>query len=374
MTIPLKDISEIKFLNSGGVATQLEKCFETNDVARIAVAYLGTAGLKFLLKSVENFLKNKKQLELIVGISSYLITDWQALEILMQLQKKSDRIKVKYYYHEGFHPKIFIFNSRNTSTIIVGSSNLTNAGLTKNIEANILLITSNSDIKIVQDIIFYWNIIWKDAQPLTNAILSSYKEGFEKRQQFTANNKIALTRTPLPTTPIIGSTQKDGTEVLYWKMAPGKQAEQWNDWKKATINGKGYISMGWRGLGDLKSLITLPEKEFKKKIKENANLQKYSESPNYIAGQFWRFCCTLKVGQVIVAYSKKTIFAIGYLDGEYYYDQKGGHFPHRRAVNWIVQPECSLTKENIWRPLATNNVVNAIKDSTAISYLQEFLS
>lgn len=81
----------------------------------------------------------------------------------------------------------------------------------------------------------------------------------------------------------------------------------------------------------------------------------------------------MKEEDVIVAYSKKTVFAIGYIDGPYYYDETNLLYPHRRAVRWETFEEALTLKKDIWRPLATNNVVNKIANPVAIRFVETVL-
>lgn len=366
----LEGLSEVRFLGSQEILTQIENCIEGADRVRIAVAYLGTSGLNSLLQKVEPFLKGEKQLQLIVGISSYRITEWQALVKLMKLKQKFKNLEIRYYYHEGFHPKMFVFDSSNDFSVIIGSSNLTNAGLSNNAEANIFLKMKDEKVQAVQDIVSYWNCVWNSAQPMSVSIVNKYKASFQKTAKQNTANDIELTRTPLPDFPLFGVMgDKVATDASYWKIAPGQQGCRWPEWKKEIVRGAGFLAIGWSELGNLQKINELPEKLFKKEIKKKISKNDYEEDPNYIASQFWSFCSKMKRGDIVVAYSKKTIFGIGIVNGEYYFDQNAESYSHKRAVKWVALPEMTVQKK-IWRPLATNNVVNVIRDPTTISYLQ----
>lgn len=377
MTIPRTRSFEVRFLNSTGVAVELRKCFENSIRARIAVAYLSLDGWKELSEPVKRFLENKKELLIIVGISSYHITEWQALVALLELKEKSQTIDVKYYNNEGFHPKMFVFEFSGETWIIIGSSNLTGAGLDKNVEANLLLKTKNEKGDALENILSYWDCLWNGAEPLSNIEVRKYKSTFSEPTNHRNGTNAGLPRTPLPKTPLpddflFNSNENHTINSSYWKIAPGKQGRNWSEWKEAIHAGKGYVALGWRKLGNLKGLGFVSKSEFKEEIKRKVNLKYEGEDLNYVAGQFWRFCREMHRGDVVVAYSKKTIFGIGYVDGDYYFEERDARYPHRRTIKWITLLELRVQKK-IWSPLATNNVINAIKNPSSISYLEKLI-
>jgi HKD family nuclease len=114
---------------------------------KIAVAFLRRTGIDEIYKSLDYALrKNKAQIEIIAGLD-FKTTDSSALLALKDIEIKQKNFK---FYCFGdkrdnhndivFHPKIYLFEtplSRNTKyTSIIGSSNLTGGGLTKNFEVN----------------------------------------------------------------------------------------------------------------------------------------------------------------------------------------------------------------------------------------------
>ena len=89
--------------------------------------------MKFLLEAKE---KNKKVV-FFVGVDNKG-TSKQSLEILLE-----NNIDV-FIYHKNeefitYHPKLFLFEGKTYSRVIIGSSNLTNAGFLSNIEASVQL-------------------------------------------------------------------------------------------------------------------------------------------------------------------------------------------------------------------------------------------
>lgn len=114
---------------------------------QIAVAFLRKTGLDYLYKSLDYALiSNQAQIEFIVGLD-FKTTDMEALKALNELSIKYEGFR---FYCFGdkrdnhndliFHPKIYMFHtslSKGTKyTSVVGSSNFTQGGLTKNFEVN----------------------------------------------------------------------------------------------------------------------------------------------------------------------------------------------------------------------------------------------
>ncbi|MEM2130083.1 MAG: phospholipase D-like domain-containing protein [Candidatus Bathyarchaeia archaeon] len=360
-------ISEVKFLDGATILNELEQSLEESQIAKIAVAYIGLNGFNEISRQVERFLENNKQLHMIVGISNYHITEWQALLALVKLKEKFRNFKIKYFNNECFHPKLFLFESSELSKIIVGSSNLTGAGLGKNVEANTLIKVMNRGSRILASIQEFWQSIWESAEPLTIDVVRKYKASFPVRKRSSTNTGLPKTFMPRTQTPSSLSPASN-----YWKIAPGKQGWKWPEWKKAIKAGRGYVAIGWGDIGNLKDLTHASKSEFINEVKKRTLKSKYESDPNYVAGQFWRFCREMQYGHVIVAYSKKTIFGIGYVDGEYYYENNDEDYPHRRPVKWTKFPEFRIQKK-IWRHLATNNVINAIRNPIVRAYIDRLI-
>ena len=139
--MPIMLQKDEQFLESYELFSKIKELLNKASYVKIAVAFLTKYGYDELSANIEHFLKNKptNKIEFIVGLSSYCITEPDAFAALMKLQTFFSRqVKVKYYFNEGFHPKLFIFEHGEVTTVIVGSSNLTWQGLNINVEANVV--------------------------------------------------------------------------------------------------------------------------------------------------------------------------------------------------------------------------------------------
>ena len=369
---------EVLFLQSGNILSKLLQGLKQAQRSRIAVAFLSKDGYQELSDTLRDVLADGRNVEFVVGISRYHNTDWKALEELVHLQNAFPNLETRYYYHEGFHPKLFIFERGNNLKVIIGSSNLTSAGLKKNIEANVLL-EGEVDEPVFKRIDLFFDNLLRDASLLNEYVVRRYRSSYLRFKNFQRRRApMGLRRTPLPSTSqldTVHEVRSRHTGLAYWKVAPGRNAWLW-PYLKSQIDskGRGFVAVGWAELGDLRYLLDEPEEIFKQEVERLAEPLEYVKSPKYVARQFWMFCRQIQVGDVVVAYSKRHIYAIGNIVSEYYC-KKGTSdeerwYPHRRDVQWVAIPEKILRTHlvDLW---ATNDTVHAIKDQITIDYIEE---
>ncbi len=113
--------------------------------AKIAVAFLKYSGVQVIEQALSNCLKNKGDIEIIVGLD-FKTTDPQSMHYFIQLQKQVSNLKFYCYGDKDenktgivFHPKIYLFEKGGETTGIVGSTNLTRGGLLTNFEVNVVI-------------------------------------------------------------------------------------------------------------------------------------------------------------------------------------------------------------------------------------------
>lgn len=139
---------EIRFVDNqdeslGDVlASRLGKSEDT----RIAVAFVTRGGLRIIHNDLEKALLGGSSVEILVGLD-LRVTDPKALWAMRDLAGGFENFN--YYCLQGgrdgiFHPKMYLMVEDANADVIVGSSNLTVSGLSKNAEANILLRDAKS--------------------------------------------------------------------------------------------------------------------------------------------------------------------------------------------------------------------------------------
>ena len=134
--------------------TLVEQASNANKVIS-AYAFISAAGLELLFESneIRNLLTNGN-MKLIVGLDA--ITDTNSITVMHRYLDKYKGLEVLAYLSEGsgiFHPKFSCFsnNSKQSSTLVLGSGNLTLAGLRVNTEAYCIAYLSVDEAKNLLD-------------------------------------------------------------------------------------------------------------------------------------------------------------------------------------------------------------------------------
>lgn len=121
------------------------------DQLDIAVAWVRASGVSYLENSLKEFLKNGGRLTFIVGIDLQNTTK-DGLQALLDLEAHGACETFVYHNESGsvFHPKLYLFRNEEEARLIVGSNNLTAAGLYSNVEAGLQVDTDLTDTVIVE--------------------------------------------------------------------------------------------------------------------------------------------------------------------------------------------------------------------------------
>lgn len=112
------------------------------DSLDIAVAWVRASGMAYLSDRLSIFLQNGGQLSVIVGIDLRNTTR-EGLQALLDLEQFG-RCETYVYHNEAgsiFHPKMYLFRNEEEARLIVGSNNITQAGLYVNVEAGLQVDT-----------------------------------------------------------------------------------------------------------------------------------------------------------------------------------------------------------------------------------------
>lgn len=113
--------------------------------------------------------------------------------------------------------------------------------------------------------------------------------------------------------------------INYWTYSPGDDARMWMDFYET-----GVMGLGWDYLGDLKQYSSRTEIE-----KSIAEHRKDGIRPTNDSKAVWDFYQEIKPGDIVYAKGGiKRIIGRGIVTGEYYFDENGLEYKHRRKVNW----------------------------------------
>lgn len=134
---------------------------------KIISAFITMSGAKFILNNLVN--ENIEKVQIITG--TYLdFTDPSALALL----KSNSKVEIRLSKEKNFHPKTYIFEKDNENSIFIGSSNLTNNALFKNVEWNYHFKDLKNTSEIYIDFINNYNELWKSSEYMSNHVLEHY--------------------------------------------------------------------------------------------------------------------------------------------------------------------------------------------------------
>lgn len=112
----------------------------------IAVAWVRESGLRHLRSALQTFLKNKGKLRFVVGVDLDN-TSKEGLAGLLGFESVGTSAAFVNHNESGavFHPKLYLFRKKGFAKLIVGSNNITEAGLYRNTEAGLQIDCKSTD-------------------------------------------------------------------------------------------------------------------------------------------------------------------------------------------------------------------------------------
>jgi len=167
----------------------LIKAVESSNQIRIAVAFAKYSGFKVIKSSLKGQLDKGGSAIFLVGLD-FQTTDPAVLRelflysqsypklIILCMSGNTNRIA-------GYHPKLYLFNQgNNTSTAIIGSSNLTRGGLENNVEINVLISSESSDDFFNELVILFQQLQYSTHRVIPNIqYIDNYEELFKETKK-----------------------------------------------------------------------------------------------------------------------------------------------------------------------------------------------
>ncbi len=196
----------------------LGKCLRECQTFLFSVAFINRGGLEMILQALAEA-RDKGVKGKIITTDYLTFSEPEALEKLLSL---NSFIETRIITNEGFHTKGYSFISREKSTIIIGSSNLTQTALKTNHEWNVS-ITSLESGQYSEDFNTAFNLLWDKATPLSTSWLTEYRKRYKayhnalKRASFSLEEHIET----FITKP--NAMQIKATEALQNIRAQGKK-------------------------------------------------------------------------------------------------------------------------------------------------------
>ncbi|MDO8689969.1 MAG: phospholipase D-like domain-containing protein [Dehalococcoidia bacterium] len=173
--------------SSRDLASLLLPSIEESQEVRIAVAFLSRRGLSAIRSSAQGSLERGASLEFLVGLD-LSVTEPAAVRDLYQMCRANERMSLYCYADLGpsvtYHPKLYLMRKGEEITAVIGSSNLTQGGLRRNIELNVVL-RANVREEIAADVYSAYNRLKFDkrrAEP-DEEFIELYREIYERQRR-----------------------------------------------------------------------------------------------------------------------------------------------------------------------------------------------
>lgn len=112
-------------------------------------------------------------------------------------------------------------------------------------------------------------------------------------------------------------------ETRYWKIAPGKGAWQWDEWRQ-----DGFIAIGWDELGDISNLSRM---EFE--TRRDELLAQHDDWTKQQLNQVWTFAQINEGDRIVANRGTDMVLGLGTIIGPYEF-VPGVELGHRRLVHW----------------------------------------
>jgi len=123
----------------------------------------------------------------------------------------------------------------------------------------------------------------------------------------------------------------------YWAIAPGRNAEFWDDFKENSV-----IAIGWDELGDLSQYNS--KEEVRTRIQQHYGSET-SKTNDALA--CYEFAHVIQPGDFVFAKKgRSTIIGFGKILSGYIYDNTRSKFQHTRKVEWLSEGNWELPKNS----------------------------
>jgi len=163
------------------ISTSLKNAFHNADEIYFCVAFLKNSGLLLLKKDIEDATKRRCKMCFYIGTDFYQ-TEPITLWFLLRLSNQSKDINFYLLSQDAstFHPKIYLTTTKGKATAFVGSSNMTQGGLSDNIEA-MVMCKAEEDHEIIRGIREFFSYIEqnKRAKMADPVAISNYERRYD---------------------------------------------------------------------------------------------------------------------------------------------------------------------------------------------------
>ena len=244
------------------------------DEFAISVAFITRGGITPLLQTLKE-LEHKGIKGRILTTDYLCFSDPSALDTLAGLSNVQLRMYQTERAGSGFHTKGYIFQKEEEYHFIIGSSNLTQDALTKNMEWNTKMVSTGQG-EMIQDIVTEFERIW-NAEECTkeyDEFIEEYRKRFEEKKLFekmVSEQKEIAKRESVPSIEAYSLKPNSMQRAFIYELL--KLIKQGNDRAlliSATGTGKTYASaFAMRELGFKRVLFLVHRNQIAKQAKNS---------------------------------------------------------------------------------------------------------
>ena len=192
---------------------------------RIAVAYARWDGIGLISAQIESFLSRGGEFQSIYGIGNGITTPDSLLYCLYLQELYSSHTYAgaleDKYINATFHPKVFEFRFADNTIAIIGSGNLTGAGMSRNTEIGAEL-TFKHGSPLEAELEDTWKALNLEARKVTLSLIRRAK----RRAELGSENNLAETRSDKKGKPRLKTGVKVNPKPLFSKVLDLKQASK----------------------------------------------------------------------------------------------------------------------------------------------------
>lgn len=157
------------------------------------------SGLNKLIQTIKDFLKSGGHISIIAG-QNFALTEPEALHLLRKLFQTYPTSKLYLAKANSassiFHPKLYLFKSKNDCCIISGSANITEGGLANNKETSLIADCNETDTIWKEAKKYFDSLLIPDnADEATLLVIKQYETFFEQQKQHNKKSKPIPTKT-----------------------------------------------------------------------------------------------------------------------------------------------------------------------------------
>ena len=353
---------KVSFLDSHALASKLPGLVAKCTRLDIAMAYVKIGGLRVLFRRVDRLVRRRIPVRILFGLSTRQgIPDKESAEYLWKLSKRRN-IKVKRYNSSRFHPKLLVFHGKKPS-VVVGSSNLTEAAFSRNAEANLLV--EDPDSQLFEDVTNFFEQHFNQAPALRKKDVDRY----QPRKPAGRRGYRGPKEDELPSP----QTRKHRLDALsprkVWKIAPGEDGDCWHEWLSSIDeDGQGFVAMGW-DVGDLNRFVSHSSLRNKVKDKAESEWDPFSDKKTkvgYATNQLWTFKNKISAGHVLIVYSECRVFGIALVDDESKY-----HYRAEDSISFAHQMNVKYLWYESWPRRADNRIVRTLGKQGTLRPVEE---